>query len=242
MAIIEKHKALIITSMLMGIFILTLYNINMVGKQKIKTEMLIELPLEEMAALTEQEEEDVDEVEQEDRKLIAAKRTHDAFNEDFDDPDHQEFEERMKALTEDPGKGTEGDNDMLTNADGADMMTEPEYSETKKEDTGNAEDEKASNVETNNRNSSLSYTLKNRKALRLPNPIYTCEGSGKVVVKIEVNKNGYVYQTKIDKRNSTTRNECLFDNAMVYAKKALFSSSTNEEQKGSITYYFNYAE
>lgn len=241
MAFIEKYKALIITSMLMCIIILTLYNVHMVGKQKVKTEMLIELPFEDIAALSE-EEEDEQEMEQEDRKLIAAKRTHDAFNEDFEDPDHDEFEERMKALTEDPGKGTEGDNNMLTNTEGADMMTEPEDSETKKEDTGNAEDEKASNIETNNRNSSLSYTLKNRKALRLPNPIYTCEGSGKVVVKIEVNKNGYVYQTKVDKRNSTTRNECLFDNAMEYAKKALFSSSTIDEQNGSITYYFNYSE
>ncbi|MDF9301170.1 hypothetical protein P5P81_00865 [Tritonibacter mobilis] len=213
----------------------------MVGKQQLKTEMLIELLVEDIAAPSEEEEVE-EEIEQKERDLIAAKRTHDAFNEDFEDPDHNEFEERMKALTEDNGKGMEGDNNMLTNTDGADMITEPEDSETQNEDTGNAEDEKASNIETNNRNSSLSYALKNRKVLRLPNPVYTCQGSGKVVVKIEVNKNGYVYQTKVDKRNSTTRNECLFDNAMQYAKKALFSSSTMEQQNGSITYYFNYSE
>jgi len=60
------------------------------------------------------------------------------------------------------------------------------------------------------------------------------------VVKIEVNQNGYVTDTKIDKRKSTTRNECLFDNAMLYARKALFSRSTNSKQEGTITYFFNY--
>ena len=57
-----------------------------------------------------------------------------------------------------------------------------------------------------------------------------------------MNKNGYVVDAKVDKRKSNTRNECLFDNAMDYARQALFSKSELEEQEGIITYFFNYSE
>ena len=98
-------------------------------------------------------------------------------------------------------------------------------------------------VKPNSMYSSSSWKLDGRKLVgKIPNPVYTCNGSGKVVVKIEVNGNGYVIDTKVDKRRSSTRNECLFDNAMEYARKALFSKSSLEEQEGTITYFFNYSE
>ena len=57
MEFIEKYKALIITSMLMGIFVLTLYNINMVNKRKEQSEIMMEIPEELMEELTKEEEE-----------------------------------------------------------------------------------------------------------------------------------------------------------------------------------------
>ncbi|WP_106790919.1 hypothetical protein [Aquimarina sp. Aq78] len=228
MEFVEKHKALIITSMLMGIVVLSLYNINMINKQKEQSEILMEIP-EEFLAEEEQPEEEL--IAQEDRQLIAAKRTHSAFNEDFEDP--EEFEQRMKSLTETEAASEEGEE--ATPTEGEVPIDEEEKNENEKKEKPEPEGK-----ETNNRNSSLTYSLKNRKSIDLPNPVYTCNGSGKVVVKIEVNKNGYVVNTKVDKRNSTTRNECLFDNAMDYARKALFSRSDIEEQEGTITYYFNY--
>lgn len=226
MEFVEKHKALIITSMLMGIIVLSLYNINMINKQKEQSEILMEIP-EEFLAEEEQSEEEL--IAQEDRQLIAAKRTHSAFNEDFEDP--EEFEQRMKSLTEAEAAAEESEEAKPTEGE---VAIDDDDEKEKKEKL------KPEGEETNNRNSSLTYSLKNRKSIDLPNPVYTCNGSGKVVVKIEVNKNGYVVNTKIDKRNSTTRNECLFDNAMDYARKALFSHSDIEEQEGTITYYFNY--
>ncbi len=221
MEFIEKHKALIITSMLMGILVLSLYNINMMNKKQEQAEILMEIPEEFL--MDEEEEQPEEEIAQENRQLDNARRTHSAFNEDFED--HKEFEERIKSLTE--------AEELAKNEDTPEEEVALEE-DIKKEET------KSEPEETNNRNSSLTYSLKDRKSIDLPNPVYTCNGSGKVVVKIEVNKNGYVIGTKVDKKNSTTRNECLFDNAMVYARKALFSRSTIEEQEGSITYYFNY--
>ena len=49
MEFVEKHKALIITSMLMGIIVLSLYNINMINKQKEQSEILMEIPEEFLA-------------------------------------------------------------------------------------------------------------------------------------------------------------------------------------------------
>jgi hypothetical protein len=171
---------------------------------------------------------------EEERELIASKRTHDAFNEDFEDS--EDFEQRIKSLTETEETTEEtSNNEQLTEGQEAineDITTE-EVTEDKKE-------EKPIPEEVNNRNSSVTFTLKGREKKDIPNPIYTCNGSGKVVVKIEVNQNGYVIDAKIDKKKSSTRNECLFDNALDYAQDALFSSSELKEQKGYITYYFNY--
>ncbi len=222
MEFIEKHKALIITSMLMAIFVLSLYNINMIKKQKEQSEILMEIPEEFLMEEEQPEEEEL--IAQENRQLDNAQRTHNAFNEDFED--HDEIEERIKSLTE---AEEIAQNEETAEEDEVTLESEVQTEEEKPEE------------ETNNRNSSLTYNLKGRKSLELPNPVYTCNGSGKVVVKIEVNKNGYVIDTKVDKKRSTTRNECLFDNAMDYARKALFSRGNIDEQQGSITYYFNYS-
>lgn len=230
MEFIEKHKALIITSMLMGIFVLSLYNISMIKKQKAQSEILMEIPEEFLAQQEEELEEE--EVLEEDRQLIASKRTHSAFNEDFEN--HDEIEQRIKSLTESEEQASQEVEETQMNE--GDVVIDE-----KTDNIDEQKEEATSTEETNNRNSSLTYSLKNRKSVELPNPVYTCEGSGRVVVKIEVNKNGYVTNTKVDKKRSTTRNECLFDNAMEYARKALFSRTTIEKQEGTITYYFNYS-
>lgn len=231
MEFIEKHKAMIITIMLMGIVILSLYNINMINKKKeLQSEILMEIPEEFLSDMEEEKEEPL---EKEKRELIASKRTHDAFNEDFEDPD--DFEERIKSLTE-AEEATSESSEKSDLVEGEAAIDE----EINEEET-EQNNEKPISKETNNRNSSSSYSLKDRKVLgQIPNPVYTCNGSGKVVIKIEVNANGYVTDTKVDRKKSTTKNECLFENALKYAQRAQFSSAQIAEQKGLITYFFNY--
>ncbi|WP_165388998.1 hypothetical protein [Aquimarina brevivitae] len=216
---------MIITLMLMGIFIMGLYNINMINKKKEQAEILMEIPEEMLQELVEEEEPE-EEDPLEDRKLLASERTHKAFNEDFES--HDDFEERLKSLTESPETETEDS---------------PEEEVEDAIETQKPLEKVEEEVKPNSSYSSSSWSLKGRKLMgKIPNPVYTCNGSGKVVVKIEVNSNGYVVDTKIDKRKSSTRNECLFDNAMAYAREALFSKSSIEEQEGTITYFFNYSE
>ncbi|WP_148639292.1 hypothetical protein [Aquimarina longa] len=233
MEFIDKHKALIITSMLMGIVVLSLYNINMMHKQKKQSEILMEIPEEFL--LKEEEQAEEDPIAQKERNLIASKRTHSAYNEDFEDPD--EFEERIKSLTETESETSAEESEEEKVIEGEALIDKKKETESEKKSKPEIE-----NKEANNKNTSLSFSLKDRTSIDLPNPVYTCNGSGKVIVKIEVNQNGYVINTKVDKKNSTTRNECLFDNALDYARHALFSRSDIEKQEGSITYYFNYGD
>jgi len=89
------------------------------------------------------------------------------------------------------------------------------------------------------KNSTVSYRLLNRSALDLPNPVYTCEGFGKILINIEVNETGRVIKATYNQNGSTTKNECLIDNALDYAKSAQFTYSAQKaKQLGTITYNF----
>ncbi|MCF6306749.1 MAG: hypothetical protein L3J09_02215 [Flavobacteriaceae bacterium] len=92
---------------------------------------------------------------------------------------------------------------------------------------------------SNNKNTTNSYRLINRKATYFPNPVYTCDAYGKVVLHIEVNAFGKVILATINANSSTTNNACLLESAIDYAKKARFTKSENKpSQMGSITYVF----
>ena len=92
---------------------------------------------------------------------------------------------------------------------------------------------------SNNKNTTNSYRLLNRKVTYFPNPIYTCEGYGKVVLHIKVNALGKVTVAELIENSSTTTNACLIESAINYAKKARFTKDKNKPlQMGSITYVF----
>jgi hypothetical protein len=89
-----------------------------------------------------------------------------------------------------------------------------------------------------NRNSSVSYSLKDRKDQHLPPPVYLCEENGKIVINISVNSSGAVVDTSVNKAASTSSNECLVDSALEYARDARFNSAASANQIGTITYIF----
>ena len=99
-----------------------------------------------------------------------------------------------------------------------------------------SEDKRAENSNLN-ANSTLTYSLNERNLLDYDTPRYLCENSGKIVVNITVNGNGIVTETYVN-TSSTSRNECLIDHALEYAKSVQFDASKKESQLGSITFYF----
>jgi hypothetical protein len=92
---------------------------------------------------------------------------------------------------------------------------------------------------TGNRNTTISYELKDRRSLVIPNPVYTCDVGGVIVIDIQVNALGKVTKTSFNKKASSTQNGCLIESAETYAKLARFTTAPKtSNQKGTITYNF----
>jgi len=101
----------------------------------------------------------------------------------------------------------------------------------------NAREEKR-NATKGNRESTVSYDLKNRTALKIPNPVYTCDSKGVIVLDIQVSANGLITKMDYNKKASSSSNGCLIDQALFYAKQAQFDKATRIEQKGTISFSF----
>jgi hypothetical protein len=84
------------------------------------------------------------------------------------------------------------------------------------------------------------YELEGRVHTYLPIPIYKCEGSGKVVLLIDVNQKGIVENAAIIEGESTTRDECLTETALQTALISRFDVNDKAPriQKGTLTYLF----
>lgn len=86
----------------------------------------------------------------------------------------------------------------------------------------------------------VSYDLVGRTDIVLEVPAYLCKGQGTVVIHVSVDREGEVTKADLDATKTTTRDECMVDNAMASAKGARFSASSvsPDPQRGNITYIF----
>jgi hypothetical protein len=84
------------------------------------------------------------------------------------------------------------------------------------------------------------YELEGRTHTYLPIPIYKCQGSGKVSLRIEVNQKGSVEKTLIIASESTTSDPCLIEAAVRAAVITRFNSDLKAPkiQTGTLTYHF----
>lgn len=84
------------------------------------------------------------------------------------------------------------------------------------------------------------YDLVGRNHLYLPIPIYKCQGSGLVVLGIEVDQNGNVQKAQVIERESTASDPCLVETAVNTALQSRFNPDVNSPriQLGTLTYQF----
>jgi hypothetical protein len=84
------------------------------------------------------------------------------------------------------------------------------------------------------------YDLLGRNHLYLPIPIYKCQGSGRVVLTIEVDQNGNVQKAQVVERESTASDPCLIETAISTALVSRFNPDANSPriQIGTLTYQF----
>ncbi len=84
------------------------------------------------------------------------------------------------------------------------------------------------------------YDLAGRNHIYLPIPIYKCQGSGKVVLIIDVDQKGNVTSASVVAGESTTSDECLTETAVTSARRSRFNADLNapKSQRGTLTFIF----
>lgn len=249
MNFIEKHKALLITSLITGIIILAMFSFSIRKKAEFIAESFYEIEPQTIEELEKLERlKALEELENKNPK------TNQAFNED------EEFKEMMRNFKsmsshhedeevpkepEVPSENTsEPQENVITSNSSNTSSTNYALKDKERKSFSKANDvlamhspKKEAKNNKGNSSASVSFSLSNRTKVKLPPPVYLCETSGKIVVNITVNHLGQVTDTYINSSSSST-NQCLIDTALEYAKNAVFSRAERKSQIGSITYYF----
>ena len=95
------------------------------------------------------------------------------------------------------------------------------------------------NTRTGSTDGTPSAQLKGRSVMgSLPLPTYSVQASGRVVVRIMVDRNGNVTSAIPGATGTTVTNKILWDAAKEAALKAKFNTSSTISQEGTITYIF----
>ncbi|MBD0777058.1 energy transducer TonB [Maribacter sp. ANRC-HE7] len=235
----RQQLSLLITVFSMAIVVLGLYNIHLGGQQE-EDEYVVELVLDEdmLEELIKEEEKMLEELQQQDPI-----KSHMAFNEtakpSFGNPEplktlEEILEEKAMNASDDASEYDGMDSDYV-----AKVKELAKQREEKKQLLGEREAQKEERTNfLAARRTSVSYSLVDRNNYKLPPPIYTCIEGGKVVINIEVDALGNVTDASFNAKSSGTSNGCLVDNAITYALKAKFDTSSKAVQKGTITYLF----
>lgn len=224
-----SYRAFLVTSLLFGILFLTLWSIRLSSEiPEIQETLPIEyemLPAPEETLATEAPSKITT-----NRAYNEAERfINEAENERFDKDDTQEAPETEANISEDFNKNTQ---DALLEA-------KQRLEQQKAAAASKKQAKKSSKVKGANTKTTIRYSLKDRNAMQLPNPVYVCEAGGKVVITIEVNELGKILKVSYNEAASTTTNGCLIESALEYANKSRFNTKAGvTKQLGSITYVF----
>ena len=231
-----SYRAFLITSLLTGCLVLFLFSVKLSKEQAQNTEETYDVVMAPEELLPE----DLAIAELTPEKVKV--ETNRAYNE------AEKFISSIENENQEVTETTEGKlqemNDALENSkndndNGTSVITKPDKEKKKKFSNSESGKEGEAVVKSGNRNTTISYQLVNRKDIDLPNPVYTCYGSGKVVINIEVNNLGKVVKNSYNKTSSTTSNECLIDAALEYSEQARFTTDASKtKQLGTITFNF----
>jgi outer membrane biosynthesis protein TonB len=254
--LLDKHKALLITALISGTLFMSLFIIDMKNHERQAAESYYELQPEktpeekllEQLALNEKSSQETNKAFNETNDFKDMMKNFKSLNNnDFDKTTKQtetEDEEIPEEVTDVKNSATTQEpsinNDELSSYSKINKVIAMRSAEKRKSTASNGDNSsnKTGTSSSINRNSSVSYSLKDRKDQHLPPPVYLCEENGKIVINISVNSSGAVLNTSVNRASSTSTNECLIDSALEYAGNARFSSAASSNQIGTITYIF----
>lgn len=235
MNLTDQHKALLLTILIAGTVVLSVFNLSLKQQNELASESYYEIEPEK--ELTEEEIKVLEALE----KLNNAKaETNSAFNET---QKSKHFAQAFKTIAP--------PEDYVPKQNSSEVNSAKSYAKKYEEEKNSRVDkdelssfDKVNNLlkkqqeDNNNNKSTISYSLINRKKVFIPIPIYLCEENGKIVINITVNTKGNVTDAYLN-TSSTSSNECLVEHALEYAKKSQFSENAEKpSQLGSITFHF----
>lgn len=234
----NQHKALLITFLISGTVVLSVFNLSLQKHKIMASESYYEIEPEK--ELTKEEIKILEALEQ----LNNSKpETNKAYNETVKE---KSFAEAYKPIAppddyvrpETTEQETLTEQNQSNNNEISDLNHEEIASFSKAKSVLNTQTKKKPAQASSNRKSTIRYSLKDRTDEYLPIPIYLCEAGGKIVINITVDALGNVIDTYVNS-SSTSTNECLIESALEYAKQAKFNASpSNKTQLGSITFNF----
>ncbi|TDU43156.1 TonB family protein [Gelidibacter sediminis] len=257
MELIERHKALIITILISSTLVMAMFAIGIKKNTEVIAESYYELP----PPPTPEEQKLLEEMAMNDPNISETNKAYNSANDfkevmkNFKSVNSNELNEHSKQTeteaTEVPDEVNDVENTITTEDHSVSENELSSYSKINNviamrsaqkrasaKSNGNNSTNNLANNSSVNTNSSVSYSLVNRKDKHLPPPVYLCEDSGKVVINITVNASGEVIDAYVN-NSSTSKNACLVDSALQYANEARFSpDASKNKQIGSITYYF----
>lgn len=242
---IERHRVGILATIVIHLFLVTLFMVIQFGtlkNKKEKQEVLIDfVDPEVMQKAIEEKKEEVKKLSQQEfikdlqNEYQAGKNI--AINEAENDA-NQSIDKMVKdikgELNINDNRPTEGIAPLpkieeIQKKEAVVTSKKPEYTE-------NAKGERTFYKGP----TTITYFLKGRNHVYIPVPVYKCQGSGKVAMEIEVNRNGYVVSATVNKSESQITEECLEEAASRAALTTRFNvnNSAPEKQRGRITYIF----
>ncbi|GAA4308461.1 hypothetical protein GCM10023115_36980 [Pontixanthobacter gangjinensis] len=231
----DKHKALILTTLSFAVLMLALYNFKLANGNQETAEMLVDLDQFKVTEKEKLEPEEQKPQEQSRRNI----QTHQAYNQDKETRE-ADFKNKLDEIFQkNSAEQEQAENDETEGSEGNYAMNRKNSEEKKKRSDGDNSSQEASQKSAIYDYSSISFSLKGRRAVKIPNPVYTCDRAGKIVINITVDANGYVIDSSVNKASSSTTNECLTDRALKYSAGARFSKlAGRDSQIGTITYHF----
>jgi hypothetical protein len=156
--------------------------------------------------------------------------------------DAKEYIDKVKEELIQSGKL--GTDNYLDQQGGNNQMSEEDRFALDKQEGKKIEEDKANESQKMAANykgpTRIYYDLQGRNHTYLPIPIYKCQGSGKIVLLIEVNQKGIVENASVIEGESTVKDECLMETATGSALISRFEPDLNAPkiQKGTLTYIF----
>ena len=226
-----------------GIFVLVFFFLTLEPYDTSQVEEFISIPIIQEQPQEEIEPEQLEEEEQVQSRQItnqaqSSNRLVREANRFFSQQNQVENALKTDSETADPSEDTDGDDETFPDYQQRIALLKQKRKERQSAGENTASKE-ISKVNTSSyRRSTVTYHLNDRDAVKIPNPVYTCDATGKVVINIEVTNLGSVSNAYFNKNASTTTNGCLVDQALEYAKQAIFSDSPRPSQLGSITFEF----